>query len=128
MGEDDRASHRARDRALRHDPTTAARPEISASWRRVRAGGLAPGAEPEVAPLSEVEIESRRTSSALAPLIASVTSSLEPVVDDGLLLVVTDTDGRVLWRRARSSLIRLGEVCRPFEPLTSLQRTAVIRC
>ncbi len=109
MGEDDRASHRARDRALRHDTTTAARPEISASWRRVRAGGLAPGAEPEVAPLSEVEIESRRTSSALAPLIASVTSSLEPVVDDGLLLVVTDTDGRVLWRRGHSGVRRLAD-------------------
>lgn len=109
MGEDVRASHRARDRALAADTPAAARPEISASWRRVRAGGLAPGAEPEVAPLSEVEVESRRTSSTLAPLLARISASLEPIVDDGLLLVVTDADGRVLWRRGRSGVRRLAD-------------------
>ena len=113
MGEDDvtslLTSHRARDRALADNPVAAARPEISASWRRVRAGGLAPGAEPEVAPLSEVEVESRRTKSTLAPLLPSITASLDPVVDDGLLLVVTDTDGRVLWRRGRTGVRRLAD-------------------
>ncbi|UUZ58901.1 hypothetical protein [Nocardioides sp. B-3] len=53
-----------RARALRRPPTKDLRPEISASWRRVRAGGLAPGAEPAVAPLTEGEVESRRTTSA----------------------------------------------------------------
>lgn len=113
MGEDDvtslLTSHRARDRALADNTVAAARPEISASWRRVRAGGLAPGAEPEVAPLSEVEVESRRTRSTLAPLLPSITASLDPVVDDGLLLVVTDTDGRVLWRRGRTGVRRLAD-------------------
>jgi hypothetical protein len=109
MGEDHRTSHRAREQALTATTPAEARPEISASWRRVRAGGLAPGAEPEVAPLSEVEVESRRTSSALAPLLANITASLEPVVDDGLLLVVTDTDGRVLWRRGRTGVRRLAD-------------------
>lgn len=113
MGEDDvtslLTSHRARDRALAGNTVAAARPEISASWRRVRAGGLAPGAEPEVAPLSEVEVESRRTRSTLAPLLPSITASLDPVVDDGLLLVVTDTDGRVLWRRGRTGVRRLAD-------------------
>ena len=68
MGEErsDLAS-RARPGAAGGAAAVAARPEISASWRRVRAGGLAPGAEPAVAPLSEVEVESRRTASALAP-------------------------------------------------------------
>ena len=109
MGEEHRTSHRVRDRAMSADTAAAARPEISASWRRVRAGGLAPGAEPEVAPLSEVEVESRRTTSTLAPLLPSITASLEPVVDDGLLLVVTDTDGRVLWRRGRTGVRRLAD-------------------
>ena len=109
MDDDVRTSQRARDRALTDDISPAARPEISASWRRVRAGGLAPGAEPEVAPLSEVEVEARRTSSTLAPLLPSITASLEPVVDDGLLLVVTDTDGRVLWRRGRTGVRRLAD-------------------
>ena len=109
MGEDARTSRLARDRALGGGTAVAARPEISASWRRVRAGGLAPGAEPEVAPLTEVEVESRRTSSALAPLLPSITASLEPVVDDGLLLVLTDNDGRVLWQRGRPGVRRLAD-------------------
>jgi hypothetical protein len=109
MGDDVGSSHRARDRALTDDTATAARPEISASWRRVRAGGLAPGAEPEVAPLSEAEVVSRRSTSTLAPLLPSITASLEPVVDDGLLMVVTDSDGRVLWRRGRTGVRRLAD-------------------
>lgn len=110
MGESARTSRLARDRALAGGATAvAARPEISASWRRVRAGGLAPGAEPAVAPLSEVEVESRRTASALAPMMPSIISSLEPVIDDGLLLVLTDRDARVLWQRGRAGVRRLAD-------------------
>jgi hypothetical protein len=109
MGADARAARPTRDQALAGRPDAAARPEISASWRRVRAGGLAPGAEPAVAPLSEAEIATRRTSSALAPLMPSITASLEPVVDDGLLLVLTDVDGRVLWQRGRAGVRRLAD-------------------
>ena len=69
-----------------------------------RGDGCVPAASPRVPSprwrrSPRVEVESRRTSSALAPLLPSITASLEPVVDDGLLLVVTDTDGRVLWQR-----------------------------
>ncbi len=114
MGEDRRQGERAarltRERVLSGGAAAGvARPEISASWRRVRAGGLAPGAEPAVAPLTEGEVESRRASSALSPLLPSITASLSPVVDDGLLVVVTDTDGRVLWRRGRTGVRRLAD-------------------
>jgi hypothetical protein len=110
MGEDERAPWRTRDRVLSGaTPAAQARPEISASWRRVRAGGLAPGAEPAVAPLAEVEVESRRAASALSPLLPSIASSLAPVLDDGLLVVVTDTDGRVLWRHGRAGVRRLAD-------------------
>jgi hypothetical protein len=114
MGEDGRQGERTarltRERVLSgRAPAEAARPEISASWRRVRAVGLAPGAEPAVPPLPEAEVESRRAASALAPLLPSITTSLSPVVDDGLLVVVTDTDGRVLWRRGRSGVRRLAD-------------------
>ncbi|WP_457207203.1 transcriptional regulator [Nocardioides sp. P5_C9_2] len=106
----ERAQRLTRERVLSGGiPAEVARPEISASWRRVRAGGLAPGAEPAVAPLAEAEVESRRASSALAPLLPSITSSLAPVVDDGLLIVVTDTDGRVLWRRGHGGVRRLAD-------------------
>ncbi|PUA79679.1 GAF domain-containing protein [Nocardioides currus] len=109
MGEES-APWRSRDRVLSGGaPSPGIRPEISASWRRVRAGGLAPGAEPEVAPLTEGEVESRRSTSALAPLLPSITSSLAPVVDDGLLVVVTDTEGRVLWRQGSSGVRRLAD-------------------
>jgi hypothetical protein len=109
-GQHERTARITRERVLSGTATAeAARPEISASWRRVRAGGLAPGAEPAVPPLSEVDVESRRASSALAPLLPSITSSLSPVVDDGLLVVVTDTDGRVLWRHGRTGVRRLAD-------------------
>jgi hypothetical protein len=106
----ERADRLTRERVLSGAlPAAAARPEISASWRRVRAGGLAPGAEPAVAPLSEGEVEARRVASALSPLLPSITASLSPVVDDGLLVVVTDTDGRVLWRRGGGGVRRLAD-------------------
>ncbi len=88
---------------------TGVRREISASWHRVRAGGLAPGAEPVVAPLSEPELETRRTASPLAPLLPRLRASLEPVVDDGQLVVVCDTDGRVLWRHGRTGVRHLAD-------------------
>ena len=111
MGEDERLARLTRERVLTGGPptTSAARPEISASWRRVRAGGLTPGAEPALAPLTGVEVEARRASSALSPLLGSIVASLEPVAADGLLVVVTDTDGRVLWRRGRSGVLRLAD-------------------
>ncbi len=106
----ERTARLTRERVLSdRAPAEVARPEISASWRRVRAGGLAPGAEPAVAPLSEGEVESRRAGSALAPQLPSITTSLSPVVDDGLLVVVTDVDGRVLWRRGHSGVRRLAD-------------------
>ncbi|EON23517.1 transcriptional regulator [Nocardioides sp. CF8] len=101
---------RARERVLSGDGSPQeVRPEISASWRRVRASGLAPGAEPAVAPLTESEVESRRSTSAMVPLLPGITGSLSPAVDDGLLVVVTDTDGRVLWRRGGSGVRRLAD-------------------
>lgn len=110
MGDDERSAWRTRERVLAGGlPGRATRTEVSASWRRVRASGLAPGAEPSVAPLSEAEVEARRAASTLAPMLASVTGSLAPVLDDGLLTVVTDTDGRVLWRQGRPGVRRLAD-------------------
>lgn len=112
MQGEERDSRRTRERALGDGPASGgpgARAQISASWRRVRAGGLEPGAEPAVAPLSGAEIESRRSASALAPLLPRIRDSLEPVLDDGQLIVVTDTDGRVLWRSGLPGVRRLAD-------------------
>lgn len=85
------------------------RPEISASWRRVRTGGLAPGAEPAVAPLTEVEVEERRARSALSPYLPHLRRHLEPLASSGHLIVVTDADGRVLWRTGAGGVRRLAD-------------------
>jgi len=115
----DRDAHRVRERLLgdldanpdlgRGPGPPGPRAEIRASWRRVRGAGLAPGAEPDVAPLDDVEIETRRTASALSPLLPLLRDSLEPVVDDGALVVITDADGRVLWRQGRPGVRRLAD-------------------
>lgn len=95
----DRDLHRTREAHLsgaRQVP--APRSEIAASWRRVVAAGLDPGDNPPLPPLSGTELERRRTASDLGPLLPQLTASLASVVDAGQLVVVTDPDGRVLWR------------------------------
>jgi hypothetical protein len=72
--------------------------------------GLDPGARPAVPPLDDVELEQRRSRSALAPLLPQLRSSLEPVIEaEGLLMIVTDTDGRVLWRSGQPGIRHMAD-------------------
>lgn len=106
----ERDLHRTRDGVLAGgDGTPAPRTAVAASWRRVRACGLDPGSAPAVAPLSTDELESRRAGSGLAPLVPRLRAALAPVVDAGHLVVVADTDGRVLWRSGGSGVRRLAD-------------------
>ncbi len=107
MATDAQDRARARERALAlpgpapghgGTPDPGVRAEIQASWRRVHRNGLGPADNPAVAPLTEVELEGRRATSPLAALLPHLRSALMPVVDAGLLVVVTDAEGRVLWR------------------------------
>jgi hypothetical protein len=83
---------------------------IRSSWLRLRAQGLDPGSTPSVAPLAETELERRRAASALAPLLPRLRASLQPAVDaEGLLMVVTDADGRVLWRSGQPGVRRMAD-------------------
>ncbi|MGZ5404864.1 MAG: GAF domain-containing protein [Nocardioides sp.] len=86
-----------------------ARTEIAASWRRVAATGLDPGAGAEIPPLDETELERRRTASGLAELVPRLAESLAPVVDAGQLVVVADAEGRVLWRLGSSAVRRMAD-------------------
>ena len=111
----ERDLHRTRDKVLTGGSgVPSPRTAIAASWRRVAACGLEPGSEPTVVPLSVGELENRRTTSDLAPLVPRLTSALASVIDAGQMIVVADTDGRVLWRaggsRVRSLADRLGFV------------------
>jgi len=106
----ERDLHRTRDKVLTGaSGAPSPRTAIAASWRRVAACGLAPGSEPEVAPLPVGELEQRRTTSDLAPLVPRLTAALASVIDAGQLVVVADTDGRVLWRAGGSGVRNLAD-------------------
>lgn len=102
--------HRVRDAALGgRTPTEEPRAVVSASWRRVSACGLEPGSEPQVPLLSVAELEERRTRSAMAPLVPLLRDSLRSVVEAGQLVVLSDHDGRVLWRSGSSGARRMAD-------------------
>lgn len=108
MGERD--LHRLRAATLEGKQTRARpRAEVAASWRRVSACGLEPGSDPGVPVLPEAEVERRRATSAMAPLVRSLTTSLESVTDAGQLVVLADADGRVLWRSGSSGVRRMAD-------------------
>lgn len=85
------------------------RTEIAASWRRAAASGVDRGGGPGVAPLACDELERRRTTSGLAPLIPQLTASLASVLDAGQLVVVADAEGRVLWRLGSTGVRRMAD-------------------
>jgi hypothetical protein len=106
----DRDLHRNRDAVMSGAARAPrARTEIAASWRRVAAAGLDPGAGAEVPPLAESELERRRAASGLADLVPRLAESLAPVVEAGQLVVVADAEGRVLWRLGSSGVRRLAD-------------------
>lgn len=87
---------------------------MAASWQRVAASGVDPGGAPEIAPLTQPEVERRRTASGMDRFLPLFTESLRAVLEAGQMLVLTDADGRVLWRRGtpavRAMADRLGFV------------------
>lgn len=106
------AAHRHRESVLATGGAvgdSSARPVIRASWERLLRLGLDPGPDPQVPPLAVADLERRREASRLGPLMPYLREALRPVVDDGLLMVVTDRDGRVLWREGTPGVRRLAD-------------------
>lgn len=91
-------THRTRERVLGGARGPRPRPEIAASWRRVTATGLDPGSEPSVPALGPGELERRRTVSGLGDLLPHLESAVAPALAAGELVVISDAEGRVLWR------------------------------
>lgn len=85
------------------------RADVLASWRRVSAAGVDPHGHADIPPLPESEVHHRRTSAGLEGLLPLLESSLEAVVDAGHLLVISDAEGRVLWRRGRPPVRRMAD-------------------
>jgi hypothetical protein len=99
-------TRRNRDRVLSGARVPRTRPEIAASWRRVTAAGLDPGSDPSVPALGPAELERRRAASGLGELLPHLESSVAPALAAGELVVVSDTEGRVLWRLGSSGVRR----------------------
>lgn len=110
MHDEDLAARRGREAHLSgstHAQRFSPRPVVAASWRRLRRLGLDPGSDPAVPPLGSEELERRRAHSGLAPLLPHIREALRPAVEgEGHLMVVADTDGRVLWREGQSPIRR----------------------
>lgn len=112
MSDGGSAAHRLRESVLSTGGARGeggARPVIRASWERLLRLGLDPGPDPQVPPLTVADLERRRAASRLGPLMPYLREALRPVVDDGLLMVVTDRDGRVLWREGTPGVRRLAD-------------------
>lgn len=105
---------RVREAALAGDaPPAAPRTVISESWLRVRNHGVDPDIGRHAGILSTEEIEHRRQSSPLGDVMPLLRDGLVTVADVAWhIMVVTDGEGRVLWRdgslAVRKSADRLG--------------------
>lgn len=88
-------------------PPAAPRALVSRSWRRVLDAGLDPSRANVRDPLSREQIERRRRTSPLALVVGEVLDTLTSVSDAShFIVVVTDADGVILWRRGSSGVLR----------------------
>lgn len=103
-----RLLHRVRDAALAGEPPPVApRPVIEASWRRMLGIGLDPERSASGALLEPDELEQRRRASALSEAMDTLSGSLREIVHSSRqVMVVTDDDGRVLWREGAVPVLR----------------------
>ncbi|WP_435597224.1 GAF domain-containing protein [Streptomyces anulatus] len=103
-----RSLHRARESRLAGArPRVAPRAEIDASWDRVVRSGIDPDQSPESELLQADEIEHRRRSTALGELMPLLRAGLASIADAAQqIMVVTDTEGRVLWRQGNTAVLR----------------------
>lgn len=92
-------------------PDGAPRPVIDASWRRVRRGGLDPRQDLEGAPLEADALEWRRRGSRMREALPVLGRGLASAVSEaaGQVMVVTDAEGRVLWRSGSHRALRLAQ-------------------
>ncbi|MFE6036984.1 GAF domain-containing protein [Streptomyces sp. NPDC056452] len=109
-----RLVHRAREARLagaRGVPVPRA--EIDASWDRVLRSGIDPEQSPESELLEADEIEHRRRSTVLGDVMPLLRDGLAAIADAAQqILVVTDNEGRVLWRQGHTAVMRLAkDIC-----------------
>lgn len=85
----------------------APRPLIDRSWQRAKRFGVKPEQGTNSVLLQADELEHRRTSTALADVMPTLHGGLGTVADASLqIMVVTDAEGRVLWRSGNPGVLR----------------------
>ncbi|MEV6166068.1 GAF domain-containing protein [Streptomyces sp. NPDC052052] len=88
-------------------PPVALRTEIGASWARVLSIGVDPDQSTESVLLDRDEIEHRRRSSTLGTVMPLLSENLVSLADAAeQIVVITDMEGRVLWRQGNSGVLR----------------------
>lgn len=88
----------------------APRPVIGESWHRVRGSGVDPDRDRPQVHLSTAELEQRRQMSPLAGVLPMLGAGLLPSADAAQqIMVVTDAEGRVLWREGSAPVRRMAD-------------------
>lgn len=92
-------------------PLAAPRAVIGESWRRVLvSGGVDPDRDSPQNLLSVAELEHRRQVSQLAAVLPVLHEGLLPAADAAQqIMVVTDAEGRVLWREGSAPVRRMAD-------------------
>ncbi|OON80623.1 helix-turn-helix domain-containing protein [Streptomyces tsukubensis] len=85
----------------------ASRPVIDASWRRMRRIGVDPGQPAGSAPVDADDLERRRRVAAIAEVLPVLSQGLSSLADATTqIMVITDHEGRVLWRQGNTGVLR----------------------
>ncbi|MFE3547592.1 GAF domain-containing protein [Streptomyces kronopolitis] len=91
-------------------PLAAPRAVIGESWRRVLVSGVDPDRDRPQSPLPVAELEHRRQASPLSAVLPVLHEGLLPAADAAQqIMVVTDAEGRVLWREGSAPVRRMAD-------------------
>ncbi|MEU8761733.1 GAF domain-containing protein [Streptomyces sp. NPDC048659] len=107
-GKASRLLHRVREETLAgRTPPLAPRPVIDASWQRMFRIGLDPDQGTSSVLLEREELEMRRRATVLGEVMRTLSAGLAGIADASLqIMVVTDEQGRVLWREGNAGVLR----------------------
>ena len=103
-----RLLYRVREETLAgRTPPIAPRPVIDASWQRMFRLGLDPDQSTSSVLLRRDELEERRRTTVLGEVMRTLSEGLAAMADASLqIMVVTDEQGRVLWREGNLAVMR----------------------
>ncbi|MFF9915740.1 GAF domain-containing protein [Streptomyces sp. NPDC013457] len=103
-----RLLHRVREETLAgRTPPIAPRPVIDASWQRMFRLGLDPDQGTSTALLQRDELEERRRTTVLGEVMRTLSTMLTGIAEASMqIMVVTDEQGRVLWREGNLAVMR----------------------